>query len=155
MLFVKITFPFPWGSCGSVVSWKCIASPVNKNTITIIWQNFIKIFLIDVLYTEINKWISRSIDDTIFTMFIEKQNNELSDLLEKKIAEGQADSNANFKINIQQIKESEVFTFNMPDKFSFINETTNSSYRKIVDSVIRSNDSYKEFEINYDLLLSF
>jgi hypothetical protein len=67
----------------------------------------------------------------ILQKFIERQNNELSDLLDKKIIDGKIDVNSTNKINIQQIKEDEIFTFNIPDKFSFINETFNSSYRKI------------------------
>ena len=79
----------------------------------------------------------------ILQKFIENQNNELSDLLNSKIIEGTNE------INIQQIKEDEIFTFNIPTKFVFINETSNSSYRKIIDD----NDvKYNKYEINFDFI---
>ena len=64
--------------------------------------------------------------------------------------DGKIDSNSNFKINIHQIKENEVFTFNIPDKFSFVNETFNSSYRKIIDN--KNYEFYNEYEIRLDSL---
>ena len=84
----------------------------------------------------------------ILQRFIEKQNSELSDLFEKKINEGKIDPNNTFKIYIQQIKENDVF--NIKDKFSFINEAFNSSYRKIIDS--KNYEIYNEYEINFDSL---
>jgi len=84
----------------------------------------------------------------ILQEFIKKQNNELSDLLEKKIIDGKIDVNSTNKINIQQIKEDEIFTFNEPDKFSFITETFNSSYRKIIDN--NNYEKYNEYVINFD-----
>ena len=84
----------------------------------------------------------------ILQKFIERQNNELSDLLDKKIIDGKIDVNSTNKINIQQIKEDEIFTFNIPDKFSFINETFNSSYRKIIDN--NNYEIYNQYEINFD-----
>ena len=104
--------------------------------------------LADILLDPENKYGKAYI--SILQKFIEKQNNELSDILEKKMAEGQIYSNANFKIDIQQIKENEVFTFNMPDKFSFVNETTNSSYRKVIDN--KKYGSYNEHEISWNSL---
>ena len=74
----------------------------------------------------------------ILQKFIENQNNELSDLLNSKIIEGTNE------INIQQIKEDEIFTFNLVNKFVFINETSTSSYRKIIDD---KDVKYNQYEI--------
>jgi len=84
----------------------------------------------------------------ILQEFIKRQNNELSDLLEKKIIEGKIDVNSSNRINIQQIKEDEIFTFNKPDKFSFITETFNSSYRKIIDN--NNYEKYNDYVIDFD-----
>jgi hypothetical protein len=83
----------------------------------------------------------------ILQEFIKRQNNELSDLLMKKIIAGIIDVNSTNKINIQQIKEDEIFTFNIPDKFSFINETFKSSYRKIIDN--NNYKAYNEYVIDF------
>ena len=84
----------------------------------------------------------------ILKKFIERQNNELTELLENKIISGKIDVNSANKINIQQIKEDEIFTFNIPEKFSFINETSNSSYRKIIDN--KNYEIYNKYEIDFD-----
>ena len=84
----------------------------------------------------------------ILQKFIERQNMELTDLLDKKIISGKLDINSSNKINIQQIKEDEIFTFNIPEKFSFINETSNSSYRKIIDN--KNYEIYNKYEIDFD-----
>ena len=86
----------------------------------------------------------------ILQKIIETQNNELSDLLDKKNFDENINvSNIN-KINIQQIKEDEIFTFNITDKFYFINEAFNSSYRKIIDN--KNYEIYNQYEIDYDSL---
>jgi hypothetical protein len=84
----------------------------------------------------------------ILKEFIKRQNNELSDLLEKKIIQGKIDVNSSNKISIQQIKEDEIFTFNEPDKFSFITETFNSSYRKLIDN--NNYEKYNDYVIDFD-----
>ena len=53
-------------------------------------------------------------------------------------------------INIQQIKEDEIFTFKMPKKFNFITVLCNSSYRKGIDT--KNYENYNEFEIDLDSL---
>ena len=58
---------------------------------------------------------------------------------------------ANLK-KIQQINDTEVFTLVLPKETSFIDILINSSYRKILDSETINYESYKEFEINYDLI---
>ena len=59
------------------------------------------------------------------------------------------DNSCTNKINIQQIKQEEIFTFNVPKIFSFINIVFNSSYRKIIDNN-RNYETYKQYEINLD-----
>ena len=58
---------------------------------------------------------------------------------------------ANLK-KIQQINDTEVFTLILPKEVSFIDVLFNSSYRKILDNEAINYESYKEFEINYDLI---
>ena len=60
--------------------------------------------------------------------------------------------NCKNRINIQQIDEKEIFTLSFPKGESFRDILFNSSYRKIVDNDFRSIDSYKEYEIDYDLI---
>ena len=52
-------------------------------------------------------------------------------------------------ISIQQIKEEEIFTFNIrKKKFNFIEVICNSSYRKVIDT--KNYENYNEYEINLD-----
>ena len=88
----------------------------------------------------------------IYRKYAEEQNKRLEYLLDNKINSGIFDIICKNSINIQQIKEKEIFTLILPKEISFIDILFNSSYRKILDSDIRSNDSYKEYEINYDLI---
>ena len=82
----------------------------------------------------------------IYKKFIEKQNNELENLLEIKISKGIFNSNCKNRINIQQIKDDEIF--NISDNFSFIDAIFNSSYRKIIDT--HDYKDYNHFEINFE-----
>ena len=77
---------------------------------------------------------------------------KLEKLLDEKIDKGIFDISCKNKINIQQIDENEIFTQNLPKKISFLYILYNSSYRKILDSISREYEVYKEFEINYDLI---
>ena len=52
----------------------------------------------------------------IYEKFIEKQNKELEDLLDKKINIGIFNNNCKNKISVQQIKDNEIFAFNIPKK---------------------------------------
>ena len=88
----------------------------------------------------------------IYQSFIKEQNNRIQDLLGIKIQNGIFDETCLNKINIQQINEKEIFTFNLPKEISFIDILFNSSYRKILDSNNKNYDSYKEYKINYDLI---
>ena len=88
----------------------------------------------------------------IYHKFIEEQNKKLENLLDNKIDNGIFDMNCKNRINIQQIDEKEIFTLSFPKGESFRDILFNSSYRKIVDNDFRSIDSYKEYEIDYDLI---
>ena len=88
----------------------------------------------------------------IYNNFINEQNMKLEKLLDEKIDKGIFDINCKNKINIQQIDENEIFTLNLPKKISFLDILYNSSYRKILDSISRDYEVYKEFVINYDLI---
>jgi len=87
----------------------------------------------------------------IYKNFIKEQNKKIENLLEIKINNGIFDDNCKKKINIQQINEKEIFTCKLPKKISFIDILFNSSYRKIIDTD-KSYESYREYEINYDLI---
>ena len=80
----------------------------------------------------------------IYKEFIKKQNNELEDLLNKKINSGEFNINCKNRINVQQIKENEIFILHK--KSSFIKTLFNSSYRKYIDTLNHKN--YNEFEID-------
>ena len=88
----------------------------------------------------------------IYKEFTKKQNEKLKNLLDIKANMGIFDLNCKNKIHIQQIKENEIFNLKLPKNISFIDIIFNSFYRKIVDSRFRSKESYKEYEINYDLI---
>ena len=80
----------------------------------------------------------------IYKEFIKKQNKELEDLFNKKINLGEFNINCKNKINVQQIKENEIFSLHKNS--SFIKTLFNSSYRKYIDTLKYSN--YNEFEID-------
>ena len=78
--------------------------------------------------------------------------NKLEKLLDIKIERGIFDINCKNRIKIQQINEKDIFTLSFPKEYSFIDILFDSSYRKILDSETRSNELYKEYEIDYDLI---
>ena len=86
----------------------------------------------------------------IYKHFTEEQNKEIENWLDFKREKGIFDINCKNKINIQKINENEIYTSKLPPKISFIDIIFNSSYRKILDSDIRSYELYKEYAINYD-----
>ena len=83
----------------------------------------------------------------IYKHFIKNQNEEIEYLFNIKIHEEILDSNNKNKINIQQIRKEEIFTFK---KFQFINVVFNSSYRKIIDN--KNYEIYNQYEINFDTI---
>ena len=88
----------------------------------------------------------------IYKKFENEQNTKLENLLKNKIQNGIFDNNCRTKINIQQISEEEILTFKLPDGISFTEIIFNYSYRKIIDVNPVNYESYKEYEINYDML---
>jgi hypothetical protein len=88
----------------------------------------------------------------IYKEFAKEQNEKLELLLDNKRDKGIFDDNCKTKINIQQINDTEIFTLILPKEVSFIDVLFNCSYRKILDSEAFSHESYKEFEIDYDLI---
>ena len=88
----------------------------------------------------------------IYKFFINQQNESIKDLLDKKIERGIFDVNCKKGINIQQLNEKEIFTLTLPKKVTFIDILFNSTYRKALNNIPISYKSYKEYEIDYDLL---
>ena len=85
---------------------------------------------------------------TIYKNFINLQNSEVDELLSIKVRENIFDVNCKEKINIQNIKENEIFLMNLPNKFSFTEVLFNNSYRKIaLDSEYQT---YNEYEIDLE-----
>ena len=84
----------------------------------------------------------------IYEKYIEMQNKELEILLDIKIDKRIFNDNCKIRINAQQIKEDEIFTFDMPKIFNFISVVCNSSYRKIIDT--QNYENYNEYEISLD-----
>ena len=108
-----------------------------------------KNYLCDFVLDESNEIGKTYID--IYKKFIKKQNDEIESLLEAKIFSRVLDISCTNKINIQQIKEGEIFTFNAPKRFSFINVVFNSSYRKIIDTN-KNYEIYSTYEIIWDTI---
>ena len=88
----------------------------------------------------------------IYNIFGKKQNDKLKEILKIKYQEGIFNSNSMKKINIQKIKENEIFTDDLWENINFIELIFNSSYRKIIDT--GKYQDYNEFELNLDLLES-
>ena len=80
----------------------------------------------------------------IYKIFINKQNEELEDLLNKKISSGEFNNNCKERINVQQIKKNELFILSKSS--NFIEILFNSSYRKYIDT--KKHENYNEYEIN-------
>jgi len=87
---------------------------------------------------------------TIYYKFIEKQNKEISFLLDDKIEKGIFDENCKKKINIQDANKNEIFIINLPERFSLIQVVFESSYRK--GALIRDYKLCNQFEIDLDLI---
>jgi len=110
--------------------------------------NINKNYLCDFVLDENNKYGKTYIK--IYGEFVKKQNKKLEALLDIKSKQGIYNSNCMTKINIQRIKEDEIFTYNVFKKLNFYEVMFNSSYRKVIDTLKYEN--YNEFEIFLDLL---
>ena len=86
----------------------------------------------------------------IYKEFINKQNIQLENILDKKITSGEFDINCKKKINIQQIKENEIFI--IPEKNYFLNLIFNSSYRKYIDT--KNVENYNEYILSLEQIES-
>ena len=84
----------------------------------------------------------------IYKKFIEIQNNKLEKLLNIKINDEIFDENCKSKVNIQNVHENEIYSLNLPDKFSFNDIIFNYSYRKTL--IDKDYKSYNIFVIDYD-----
>ena len=80
--------------------------------------------------------------EKLIKIFIKRQNNEIKDILDIKINVGIFNSSCRNKINVQQIKEEDIFTLNQS---SFIDILYNFSYRKIIEENF---EKYNSFKIN-------
>ncbi len=110
--------------------------------------NINKNYICDFLLLDENKY-GRSYKK-IYQKYIELQNKELENLLDIKIDKRIFNDNCKIKINVQQIKENEIFTFDIPKIFNFISVVCNSSYRKIIDT--QNYENYNEYEISLDTI---
>ena len=99
-------------------------------------------YLCDFLLIDDNKYGQSY--KKIYKIFIDKQNKELENLLDDKINTGEFDLNCKKRINVQNIKENEIFI--LDKNFNFINILYNSSYRKFIDT--NNYENYNEYQIN-------
>ena len=110
--------------------------------------NIDKNYICDFLLLDENKY-GKSYKK-IYQKYIELQNKELEGLLNIKIDKRIFNDNCKIKINVQQIKENEIFTFDIPRIFNFISVVFNSSYRKIIDT--QNYENYNEYIISLDTI---
>ncbi len=123
-----------------------LSKEINDKNLSISIENPLCDFLLD----DNNKFGNSY--KKIYIKFALEQNKKLENLLDIKIEREIFVQNCKNRINIQQITEKEIFTMILPKKVSFMNILFDSSYRKILDSEVKSNELYKEYEINYDLI---
>ena len=88
----------------------------------------------------------------IYKAFIQKQNEKLESLLDEKIAKDIFDNNCKDKKKIEEIKEEEIFTLNLPKKISFIEILFNYSHRNALNKYPIDYKAYKSYDINYDYI---
>jgi len=106
-----------------------------------------KNYLSDCFLDENNKYGKTYIK--LYEKFAKKQNEKLEEILNIKSKQGKYNINSIMKINIQAIKEDEIFTYRAFKNIKFIEVMFNSSYRRIIDTLKYEN--YNEFEIFLDL----
>ena len=82
----------------------------------------------------------------IYYKFIERQNEEISSLLDIKIEKGIFDKDCKNEMNIQNANNNDIFITDLPDKFSFIEVVFNNSYRKV--AIDKDYNSYNNIQIN-------
>jgi len=87
---------------------------------------------------------------SIYEQFIENQNNEIEDLIKKKIDEEKFDESHMKKVNIQNIKDDEIFSFKLNKNFNLINIIFDNSFRKVLINNKRNHESYTHFDIDFE-----
>ena len=87
---------------------------------------------------------------SIYKYYINIQNERIEKLLDIKIMNGKFPYNCKNRVNIEQIRENELFTLNLPTNHSFIDILFNFSYRKLLDNYPNDYRIYKEYIINFD-----
>ena len=107
-----------------------------------------KNYLSDCFLDENNKYGKTYIK--LYEKFAKMQNEKLEEILNIKSKQGKYNINSIMKINIQGIKEDEIFTYRAFKNIKFIEVMFNSSYRRIIDTLKYEN--YNEFKIFLDLL---
>ena len=112
--------------------------------------NIYKNYIYDFLLVDESKYGKTY--KNVYEIFIKNQNKELENLLDKKIDKGIFNDNCKNRINIQQIKEDEIFTLDITKKFNFISVLCNSSYRRVIDT--ENYENYNEYEISLDSIES-
>lgn len=86
----------------------------------------------------------------IYYNFIEKQNREIAPLLKIEIDEEKFDDSYKKKLNIQNIKENEIFYFKLNKDFSIIMTIFNNSFRKVIINNIRNHESFDNYDIDLE-----
>ena len=86
----------------------------------------------------------------IYYDFIEKQNGEIAPLLQIKIDEEKLDESYKHEVNIQNIKDNEIFSFKLNKNFSIVNIIFNNSFRKVLINNIRNHESFNNYEIDWE-----
>ena len=109
--------------------------------------NIDKNYLCDFVLDENNKYGKTY--KKIYKEFTEQQNEKLK-TLDIKSKQGKFNSNCLMKINIQKIKEEEIFSYKIFKKLNFYEVMFNSSYRKIIDT--SKYENYNDFVIVLDTL---
>ena len=86
----------------------------------------------------------------MYKVFINKNNKELEDLLDKKINKGEFNYNCKNKIRIKQVRENEIFSLSENCKFNKV--IFNSSYRRYIDT--KKYENYNYYVIRLDQIES-
>ena len=116
----------------------------NKNTLS--FDNKLYQFFIDDSNKDNNN-IGQSYID-IYNKFIEIQNKAVKPLLDIKIENDIFDINCIKEVNIQNVKEDEIFSLELPKKHPFLDIIFNNSYRKYALNYDKTSTNI--YQINFD-----
>ena len=118
----------------------------QKNNISISNKDKLFKFFIDDNNKDSNP-IGQSYID-IYNEFIEIQNKAVEPLLDIKIENDVYDANCKKKVNIQNVKENEIFSLELPKKHPFLDIIFNNSYKKY--ALNEDKTSANIYEINFE-----